>query len=167
MKTMTTPWQHEQLAPSHFGPLAMPRGYYLYSLSTGRVINRNHWTALPMPNDVIDRVHILAHRTAANVALIFADRHGELIPNYDDDDPNDEDYTPPDNDDATDNDDHDDLYPWDDDDEVPNDVADNIAGVNDKAELLRNIENAENRNIFDNANHNDEPIDADVHPEFR
>jgi hypothetical protein len=45
-------------------------GYFLFSLSTGRVINRNHWTALPMPNDVIDRVHVLARRTAANVALL-------------------------------------------------------------------------------------------------
>jgi hypothetical protein len=61
-----------------------------------------------MPNDVIDRVHILARCTAANVALVFAGRHVKLIPDYDDDDPNDEDYTPPDNDDATDNDDHND-----------------------------------------------------------
>jgi hypothetical protein len=78
-------------------------GYYLYSLGTGRVINRNHWTVLPMPNDVIDRVHVLARRTAANVALIFADRYGVIIPDPDDDDDDDEDYVP---DNANDDDDN-------------------------------------------------------------
>ena len=38
----------------------MQGSYYFYSLTTGRVINRNHWTALPMPGEVIDRVHLLA-----------------------------------------------------------------------------------------------------------
>jgi Reverse transcriptase (RNA-dependent DNA polymerase) len=65
-------------------------GYYLYSLSTGKVLNRNHWTVLPMPNDVIARVHVLARRAAAD--LTFADRDGEIIPNEADDD--DEDIDP-------------------------------------------------------------------------
>ena len=69
-------------------------GYYLYSLSTGRVLNRNHWTELPMPQDVIDRVHTLARRAAANVAIIFADRAGDAIPDYDDDDDDDDDFDP-------------------------------------------------------------------------
>ena len=30
------------------------RGYYFYSLSSGRVLNHNHWTPLPMPANVID-----------------------------------------------------------------------------------------------------------------
>jgi hypothetical protein len=70
--------------------------YYLYSLSTGRVINRNKWTALPMPQEVITRVHNLARRSAANLALTFQDRHGDIIPNNDDDedDDEDEDYIP-------------------------------------------------------------------------
>ena len=69
-------------------------GYYLYSLSTGKVLNRNHWTVLPMPNDVIDRVHVLARRAAAD--LTFADRDGAVIPNDDDDDNDDidPDYDP-------------------------------------------------------------------------
>jgi hypothetical protein len=37
-----------------------------------------------MPNEVVDRVHVLARRTAADVALVFADRHGEIIPDPDD-----------------------------------------------------------------------------------
>jgi len=61
-------------------------GYYLYSLSTGRVLTRNNWTSLPMPQDVVDRVHTLARRAAANVALTFADRCGEIIPDDDDED---------------------------------------------------------------------------------
>ncbi|KAI2514249.1 Reverse transcriptase (RNA-dependent DNA polymerase) [Fragilaria crotonensis] len=59
-------------------------GYYLYSLSTGRVLKRNHWTALPMPREVIDRVHVLARRSTA--APTFADRDGAIIPNDNDDD---------------------------------------------------------------------------------
>ena len=106
-------------------------GYYLYSLSTGRVLNRNHWTALPMPQDVIDRVHTLARRAAANVALTFADRTGDIIPDYDDDDDNDDDYIPGDDDDDDDaSDDADDVdYPFaDEDDDAPGDDG-NIAGV--------------------------------------
>ena len=37
-------------------------GYYFFSLSTGRRLNRNNWTALPMPNEVIDRVHKMARK---------------------------------------------------------------------------------------------------------
>jgi hypothetical protein len=36
--------------------------YYFLSLSTGRIINRAHITKLPMPDDVIKRVHVLARR---------------------------------------------------------------------------------------------------------
>ena len=35
-------------------------GYIFMSLTTGRVLNRNHWTTLLMPGKVIDRVHALA-----------------------------------------------------------------------------------------------------------
>ncbi len=65
-------------------------GYYFYSLSSGRVLTRNHWTVLPMPNEVIDRVHVLARRSAAN-GLGFADRHGNPIITIDDDDDDDDD----------------------------------------------------------------------------
>jgi hypothetical protein len=37
-------------------------GYYFYSLTTGRCLNRYSWTKLPMPQDVINRVHVLARR---------------------------------------------------------------------------------------------------------
>jgi hypothetical protein len=59
-------------------------GYYLYSLTTGKILNRNHWTMLPIPNNVFDRIHVLARRAAAN--LMFANRGGAIIPNKDADD---------------------------------------------------------------------------------
>ena len=105
-------------------------GYYLYSLSTGKVLNRNHWTVLPMPNEVIDRVHVLARRAAAN--LTFADRDGAVIPNDDDDDDDDtdHDYVPDDDSDDDDGDDgdDDDGYDTDNDGNVIDPDAD-VAGV--------------------------------------
>ena len=83
-------------------------GYYFYSLSTGRVLNRNRWTELPMPVEVIDRVHKLARRSAA--ALTFADRDRVVIPDDDDDDDTDPDYVP----DANAVDDNDDDIEYDD-----------------------------------------------------
>ena len=60
------------------------------SLTTGCHLNCNHWTSLPMPQDVIDRVHTLTHRHRTVAGLIFADRHGvapdPVDPNSDDDD---------------------------------------------------------------------------------
>ena len=68
-------------------------GYYLYSLSTGRVLSRNHWTPLPMLKEVIDRLHVLGRRSTA--ALTFTERDGVIIPNNDDgDDPDDPDFDP-------------------------------------------------------------------------
>ena len=38
-------------------------GYYFFSLTTtSHVLNRNHWTALTMPHEVTDQVHIMACR---------------------------------------------------------------------------------------------------------
>ena len=71
--------------------------YYFYSLTTGRVLNRNHWTALPMPAEVIDRVHVLASRTvgAGAAGLAFIDQIGNPFINpANDDSSNDETYTP-------------------------------------------------------------------------
>ena len=111
-------------------------GYFLYSLSTGRVLNRNNWTALPMPQDVIACVHTLARRATANIALTFAGCFGDVIPD-DDDDAHDDNYVPGaddtnnndnnnNNDDDDNNDDAD--YPFDENDDMPDDSA-YIAGV--------------------------------------
>ncbi|HEY9815833.1 MAG TPA: hypothetical protein V6D20_08560 [Candidatus Obscuribacterales bacterium] len=65
-------------------------GYYFYSLQTGRILNRNHWTELPMPAEVITRVEQLV---AGNLAagLSFTNRHGQVNNDDDDDDEDDDD----------------------------------------------------------------------------
>ena len=57
-------------------------GHFFFSLSTGRIINRNHWTEIPMPADVITRIHALARRNPRG--MVFSDRH--LVPFVLDDD---------------------------------------------------------------------------------
>jgi hypothetical protein len=57
----------------------IPGGDYFFSLTSGRRINPNRWTPLPMPADVIDRVHTLARRTNASLGLEFTERDGNLI----------------------------------------------------------------------------------------
>lgn len=51
-------------------------GYYFMSLSTGKRLNRYNWTILPMPNEVVDRVHVSARRQSANRGLLFLNREG-------------------------------------------------------------------------------------------
>jgi hypothetical protein len=120
---------------------------------------------------------VLARRTAANVALVFADRYGDIIPDHHDDDDDDEDYIPNDDDEDGDAyDDDDDAYNhWGDDDDPNehNDAIDieehvNIAGVahenenpiagvdkeNDGNDVVENVnpdggENAEDNHIGD------------------
>ena len=86
-----------------------------------------------MPQDVIDRVHNLVRRAAANVALTFGDRFGEIIPDDDDDDDNDEDYVPPDEASNSGDDDNsytsDDDYPFDEADDQPDPDPADVAGV--------------------------------------
>lgn len=99
------------------------------SLSTGRRLNCYSWTILPMPQEVIDRVHVLARRQHANRGLLFLDRAGNIMPDDQDDDGaeemdgdnNDSTYAPSNNDSDSDDDDNDDS----DDslDEGNNDVA--------------------------------------------
>jgi hypothetical protein len=64
-------------------------GHYFLCLSSGRRLNRNHWTELPLQQDVINRAYVLAHRGNANLQLIFADWHG--VTSEDDDEDNDTD----------------------------------------------------------------------------
>ena len=61
--------------------------FYFFSMLTGRVLNRLHATALPMPDNVIDKVHRIVRQQKNNPGLIFADRN--LNPDedeFDDDD---------------------------------------------------------------------------------
>jgi hypothetical protein len=49
---------------------------YFMSLATGHQLNRNHWTELPMPQDVINRVHNLDRQSYAARDLVFQFRDG-------------------------------------------------------------------------------------------
>jgi hypothetical protein len=124
-------------------------GYYFFSLTTGRRLNRNRWTELPMPADIIDRVYTLARRGLAVEGLSFADRNGH--------DPNDGD--PNDNDDDKSDDDDDSWNPGDDDNDTTDDAGDDnndgdaslqedtTAGVNDD-------DNVAHENYNENYNEN-------------
>jgi len=128
-------------------------GFYFFSLTSGQVLNRNYATKLPMPNEVIERVHLLARRQKANMGgLVFGDRDRNIIDDEfvdevnENDDENDEDYVPSDDDDDYDDDvfvgngggyveypsDNDD----DDDDEIPENgpESDDDTGSDDDAE---------------------------------
>jgi hypothetical protein len=108
-------------------------GYYFYSLGTGRRLNRNQWTPLPMPAEVIDRVHALARCSNASNGLSFADRDG-IDPHDPADDSDDKTYNTAD--DTADKDDDDAIF------------AANIAGVN--AEEI----DEETDKVLDEAPHN-------------
>ena len=78
-------------------------GYFYLSLKTGRRLNRGFCTPLPMPAEVIDRIHAIAKTAPED--LIFRDRNNNPLPDiipfvdigpssHDDDsaNPSDEDY---------------------------------------------------------------------------
>jgi hypothetical protein len=113
-------------------------GHYFLSITTGRRLNRDCWTELPMPAEVIERVHTLARRSGAARGLTFTDQRGNLLPDTDDDaDDDDETYQP------------DDDAEYDDDELYENDVDIPVQGVNTNATFTANP------NPNDNANDND------------
>ena len=81
--------------------------FYFLSVTTGRVLDRLHATAFPMPDDVIDKLHRMVRQQKSNPGLVFADRN--LNPDEYDDDDDDETYQDNDNGDDDDDDDDDDL----------------------------------------------------------
>ena len=118
-------------------------GYLFYSLDTGRVLTRNHWTELPMPTDVVTRIHAMARRNPRGMK--FSNRHlvpFVLDPDYDDDDDDDSTFVPADDVsagvDASENSDDDNS----DDDNDDSDHDDNIDGDNDN--------NDNHIDVFDN-----------------
>ena len=96
-------------------------GYFFMSLTTGRRLNRNNWTALPMPGEVVERVHLLSRRNPAGSDIIFGWRDGTPIDDLPDDvdDMHDEDYDPDTDSEASDASDHDDSDNNDDDNPPP------------------------------------------------
>ena len=43
----------------------------MFSLDSGRVISVRKWTALPMPREVVERVHQLGRRAKAPTSVVF------------------------------------------------------------------------------------------------
>eukprot|EP00934_Nitzschia_sp_Nitz4_P008987 Nitzschia sp. Nitz4//scaffold353_size16344//11151//16190//NITZ4_008865-RA/size16344-processed-gene-0.13-mRNA-1//1//CDS//3329548925//8977//frame0 len=79
------------MAPRTIGALALrptgnaQGGYYFYNLSSGRIVNRNRATKVPMPGDVIERVELLADRHNAMPGLAFGDQHRQPGPEIQED----------------------------------------------------------------------------------
>jgi hypothetical protein len=111
-------------------------GHYFYSLNTGRMIDRQNWTPLPMPADVIARVTVLAK--TAPVGMNFATMRNMV---FVDDDPNESD--------SDDDSNYDDSSSSDDEDDEEDDDEDNDAF----------IEGVDNPRQLDPPTANDEDVD--------
>ena len=70
-------------------------GQHFMSLNTGKRIHRFAWSTLPMPADVIERVHVLARRSMAASTVLFERTDGEVFaPDLDNNLPDDADPDP-------------------------------------------------------------------------
>ena len=122
--TQTHEEHNNSMNPRTVGALALrPVGngqgsFYFLSVATGRVLNRLHATALPMPDDIIDKIHRMARQQKNNPGLIFADRN--LNADEDDEDDADDDMTYHDDDDDGSNGDDDNDDSGDDNDQPHN-----------------------------------------------
>jgi hypothetical protein len=124
-------------------------GYYFLSLSTGRRLNRNHWTALPMPAEVVDRVHTLARRSRSVRGIEFFDRNGNPLADEDIDDS-----------DSDDSDSEDESYSGSNDSSTGSDDDSNdarIAGVNEHDTDDNSVESNDDNSVESNANTVDNP----------
>ena len=54
-------------------------GYKIMNLRTGKKLTHRRWTALPMPQEVIDCVNKLGEADRQPYILTFYDRHGNLV----------------------------------------------------------------------------------------
>jgi hypothetical protein len=128
MRTKTTKCRVEQQEQLLFVRPEMRK-----DLTTGRRLMRNKWTELPMPQDVINRVHVLGRRSHATRNLVFQWSDGTSIQD-DIDDGSDDGYQPESDDDSYDSDenydsDSNDNNDSDDGNYVPDPLDIPIAGV--------------------------------------
>ena len=128
--TQTHEEHNNSMNPRTIGALALrpvwngQGSFYFLSITTGRVLNRLHATALPMPNDMIDKLHRMAQQQKNNPGLVFADRN--LNPDEYDDDEDDEDDETYRDDDSTSDDEEDVLsYNEEEDNDLDEDVEEN------------------------------------------
>ena len=179
---------NNSMNPRTVGALALcPVGngqgsFYFLSIATGKILNRLHDMALPMPDDVIDKIHSMARQQKNNTGLVFADRN--LNPDEYDDDDDDETYYDNNNDEEEDeellsyvkeegNDDDDDEMashepPMADDDEEDNDDdGDEMGGQADaQVDLVQPPDNTPGENtgveVADQGEEHDEPIGLEI-----
>ena len=151
-------------------------GYFFFSLTIGRVLNRGRWTSLPMPNEVIDRVHRMARQEHGNNGLLLKDRNHHPLVDPDDDGDDDSMYHPEEDDnsdgDEEDNnsdeqDDYDDDDPGPPDDphegppdhnNLPQTVEDHVAPIDP------NNEEPELENVADDIGALPPHVQEDEHP---
>jgi hypothetical protein len=131
-------------------------GFWFYSLTTGRMLDRKRWTALPMPQDVIDRVAVLARRKP--VGMNFTNMRNEAVYDVDNDSDSDDDS------------DDDSDYDSEDDNEDDDDYDDFIAGVDvpnnadppDPPDDNENVDEHQQNEDDDDEEEDDEDNDGEV-----
>ena len=63
-------------------------------MNSGRRVTHNNWTAIPIPNEVIQEIHRLAAACIKHKGIVFTDKNGNII---DDNSPDEnEEYSKPD-----------------------------------------------------------------------
>jgi hypothetical protein len=127
-------------------------------LSTGQVINQAYATRLPMPDDIIERVNMMAQQQKANPGMIFLNRHNELVDQIDlmDNISYGDDEDEGGSDDNIDNQVHDEIM-----NEIEDDIEHDeveIAGVGDDNGVGAEEENQEDNDIEAPADDEDEMI---------
>ena len=171
--------------PRTVGALALcPTGnvqgsFYFMSISTGWVLNRLHGMALPMPDNVVDRIHRLAQQQKTNPRLLFGDRNMNSV-DMDNkelsDDEDNEDYVPDEEEyDEGTNDEDDYIIRNYDDDEIIQDEEDDYEPVGNDTTDVNNDNNLghligspgevmpdENPGVEDNENVGVEQEDHDI-----
>jgi hypothetical protein len=155
MRRMTTQWSHGLLVPWLSDQQGTLRA--ASSLKSGLLLTRTYATKLPMPAEVIDRVHVLAPRRRAQMELFFGDRlqRPAALP-----------LTLPISDDHDDDEDDDDssFYPDDpDDDDKISAGSDHDCQHGQIPGVDQDIEEIENED--DNDNDNDEGLPEGGHEE--
>jgi hypothetical protein len=122
-------------------------GFYFMSLATGRRLNRNYWHELPMPKDVIDRVHKMARRSYVTKDLVFQLRDGDPV-DEDDESAADPDYEP-----SIADDEDDDIFEDEHHGEDESRVSDD--NVNEDNDVMAQFDDLKEDGLMQNAN--DEP----------
>ena len=159
--TQTHEEHNNSMNPRTVGALALrPVGngqgsFYFLSVATGRVLNRLHATALPMPDDIIDKIHQMARQQKNNPGLIFADRNLNTDEDEEDDDDDDITYHDDDDDGSNGDDDNDDS---DGDDDEPHDHYNNNNDVDDDDDKSSHDSSYNDDDDDEDSNDDDDPL---------